>query len=83
MELKNINESRNIIQKIDKGSIAEELGIELGDILLSINNEKVKDIIDYKFLVSDDFLLVKIQKPNGDIWEFEIEKDYAFLFQIH
>ncbi len=76
MELRNLKESRNIIEEVDKGSIAEELEIEPGDILLSINNEKVKDIIDYKFLISDDFLLVEIQKPDGGIWEFEIEKDY-------
>lgn len=76
MELRNFEELRNIIEEVDKGSIAEELEIEPGDILISINNENVKDIIDYKFLVSDDFLLVEIQKPNGEVWEFEIEKDY-------
>lgn len=76
MEIKNIYESRNIIEKVDRGSIAEELEIKPGDVLISINNEKVKDIIDYKFLVSDDFLFVEIQKPSGEIWEFEIEKDY-------
>ncbi len=76
MELKNISESRNIIEEIAEGSIGEELEIEKGDILLSINHTEVKDIIDYKYLVSDDYILLGIQKPNGDIWEYEIEKDY-------
>ncbi|MEW8973357.1 MAG: DUF512 domain-containing protein [Tissierellaceae bacterium] len=76
MELRNISESRNIIEDIVEGSIAEELEIEKGDILLSINHIEVKDIIDYKYLASDDYLLLKIEKPNGDIWEYEIEKDY-------
>ena len=76
MELKNISESRNIIEEIAEGSIGEELEIEKGDILLSINHTEVKDIIDYKYLVSDDYILLEIQKPNGDIWEYEIEKDY-------
>ncbi|WP_313757122.1 DUF512 domain-containing protein [Tissierella sp.] len=76
MELKNFTEDKNIIEEVAKGSIAEELEIEPGDILLSINDIPVKDIIDYKYLVSDDYVVVAIEKKDGDIWEFEIEKDF-------
>ena len=76
MELREFNESRNIIEEVALGSIAEELEIEAGDILLSINNEKIEDIIDYKYLISDDFILLEIEKPNGEVWEYEIEKSY-------
>lgn len=76
MELKDLKESRNIIEDIILGSIAEELEIEPGDTLLSINGAIVNDVIDYKYLVSDDFLNVEIQKQDGEIWELEIEKDY-------
>lgn len=76
MELKNFTEDKNIIEEVAKGSIAEELEIEPGDILLSINDIPVKDIIDYKYLVSDDYVVVSIEKKCGDIWEFEIEKDF-------
>ncbi|MCF6462726.1 DUF512 domain-containing protein [Clostridium sp. Cult1] len=76
MELKKIYDYRNIIERIVKGSIAEELGIEPKDILLSINGEKVKDIIDYKFLISDDYVEVEIEKETGEVWILEIEKDY-------
>ncbi|MDR7869862.1 MAG: DUF512 domain-containing protein [Tissierellaceae bacterium] len=76
MELRNFSESRNIIEEVVMGSIAEELEIEPGDILLSINNTSVKDIIDYKYLVSDDYILLEVEKPNGEVWEYEIEKDY-------
>lgn len=77
MELGNYKESRNIIEDIILGSIAEELEIEPGDVLLSINGSEIKDVIDYKYFVSDEFLVLEIQKPNGEIWEFEIEKDYS------
>lgn len=77
MELGNYKESRNIIEDIVHGSIAEELEIEPGDVLLSINGSEIKDVIDYKYFVSDEFLVLEIQKPNGEIWEFEIEKDYS------
>ncbi len=75
MELKKVNDDRNIIEKVIKGSIAEELEIQPGDILLSINGNKVKDIIDYKFFISDEYIEVEIKKENGEIWELEIEKN--------
>ncbi|WP_333859085.1 DUF512 domain-containing protein [Clostridium sp.] len=67
---------KNKIKAIKCGSIAEEMEIEVGDYLLSINNVKVKDIIDYKFLISDDYVEVEIQKEDGEIWTLEIEKEY-------
>lgn len=76
MELRNLSEDKNIIEEVAEGSIAEELELEPGDILLAINDMPVKDIIDYKYLISDDYVVVSIEKPNGAIWEFEIEKDF-------
>ena len=73
VNVKNIN---NLISKVYKDSIADELGIEVGDILLSVNNERVEDIIQYKFLISDEYIELEIQKPNGRIYLYEIEKDY-------
>lgn len=67
---------KNIVSKVLPGSIAEEVEIESGDKLISINNNKVKDIIDYKFLITDECLELEVEKPNGEIWEIEIEKDY-------
>ncbi|MPQ42464.1 DUF512 domain-containing protein [Clostridium tarantellae] len=68
---------KNKIAKVLPGGIGEELGFEEGDILLSINGTEVKDIIDYKFLLADDYVEVEILKPNEEIWEFEIEKEYG------
>ncbi|MBZ2173955.1 DUF512 domain-containing protein [Schnuerera sp. xch1] len=76
MELRKIYDYKNVIEKIKKNSIAEELGIQPDDILLSINGNKVKDIIDYKYLISDDYVEVEIEKRNGDVWILEVEKDF-------
>ena len=44
----------HIIGAIEEGSIAEELGIEPGDELISINGEKITDL---EYTISDnDFL---------------------------
>ncbi|SHK39365.1 DUF512 domain-containing protein [Paramaledivibacter caminithermalis] len=66
----------NIISKVKPDSIAEEMGIEQGDILININGKKVMDILDYLFLTSDEFLEIEIEKKNGEVWILEIDKYY-------
>ena len=73
VNVKNIN---NIISKVYKDSIAEEIGIEVDDLLISVNNQAIHDIIEYRFLLSDEYLEVEIQKINGEVYVYEIEKDY-------
>ena len=65
----------HIVKCVEPGSIAEEMGIEAGDKLLSINDNFIEDVFDYHYLVSDEELFVLIQKPDGQEWELEIEKD--------
>ena len=72
----NVKNTNNIISKVYKDSIAEELGIEVGDLLISINGEPIHDIIEYRFLLSDEYLEVEIQKQNKEVYIYEIEKDY-------
>ncbi|MBU3100406.1 MULTISPECIES: DUF512 domain-containing protein [Clostridium] len=67
---------KNQIAKILPGSIAEEIELEVGDRLISINGNKVIDIIDYKFLITDELLIIEIEKVDGEIIEIEFEKDY-------
>ena len=65
----------HIVKNIVGGSIADELGIEPGDRLLSINGNEIEDIFDYQFYSEDEELLLLIEKPDGEQWELEIEKD--------
>lgn len=67
---------KNIIVKVSKNSIAEELDLEPGDELLSVNDCEIIDYIDYKFQISDDTVLLKIIKKDGELWEYEVEKEY-------
>ena len=66
----------HIIKTVESGSIAEELELEPGDILLSINNEEIEDIFDYRFVIKDEYLEVAIRKQDGEEWLLEIEKEY-------
>ena len=65
----------HIITGIVPGSIADELGVGAGDRLLSINGQEIEDIFDYQFYSEDEELLLLIEKPDGEQWELEIEKD--------
>ena len=65
-----------IVSEIIEGSIAEELEIEKGDVLLSIDGETLSDLIDYRFYINSEELTIEIQKKNGEIEEIELEKDY-------
>ena len=66
----------HIVKAVEPGSIAEEMGIESGDRLLSINDKEIEDVFDYHYLVNDEEIVLLIQKPDGEEWELEIEKDY-------
>ncbi len=65
-----------IVNKVLEGSIAEELGIESGDEIVSIDENKMQDMIDYNFFCKSDFLTLEVKKKSGDIEVIELEKDY-------
>lgn len=66
----------HIIKDVLPGSIAEELEISAGDKLLVINDQEIEDVFDYHFLANEEYLTVLIEKPDGEQWELEIEKEY-------
>lgn len=65
-----------IVNKVIPNSIAEEIEISAGDEILSIDDTKMLDMIDYNFLCKSDFLTLEVKKLNGEIEVIEIEKDY-------
>ncbi len=64
------------IERIEPDSIAEELELSPGDVLLAVNGEQIEDVFDYHYLIHDEYLTVLVQKPDGEEWELEIEKEY-------
>ena len=67
---------KHIIKEVMQDSIAWELGIEAGDRLVTVNGRVIEDVFDYHFYVNDEELVILIEKPDGEEWELEIEKDY-------
>ncbi len=63
------------IIEIDKGSIAEELGLEIGDEILGFDGEEIVDVLDYAYYDSQDSFVLNIKAKQGDVVDIEIEKD--------
>lgn len=64
-----------LITGILPGSIAEELNIQAGSKLLTVNGQEVEDIFDYRFLIADEYVEIAIENPTGEVDLYPIEKD--------
>lgn len=71
-----MKEKKHVISKVLPGSIGEELELEAGDILLSVNDQQIEDVFDYRYLLNDEYIVLLIQKPDGEVWELEVEKEF-------
>lgn len=65
-----------LITRVLPDSIANEVGFEAGDRLVSINGQRPRDLIDYQFLCADEVLELEVLDSKGTIHQVEIEKDY-------
>lgn len=61
------------ISGIEKKSLAEKAGILAGDRLLSISDNEICDVLDYRFYVTEKKLSLKIER-DGEILTFDIKK---------
>lgn len=73
--MRNKKQKGHLIQKVHDGSIAAELEIEPGDRLLAINQEEIADIFDYQYQVENESIEILIEKPDGEQWLLEVDKD--------
>ena len=66
----------HIVKEVKPGSIAEEMDIEAGDKILAIDNTEIEDIFDYQFLIQDTYIEVLVEKPDGEQWLLEVDKEF-------
>lgn len=69
----------HLISRVDTGSIAEELELEPGDMLLTIDGEEIEDVFDYEYKIAGEAITMVVRKKNGEEWELEIENNYQDL----
>jgi putative radical SAM enzyme (TIGR03279 family) len=62
------------VSRIHPGTIAEEVGLQPGTELLTVNGRDLNDFLDWEFLGADDELVIDARLPNGDPVIYEIER---------
>jgi len=67
--------SKAVVKFVDIGSIAEDCGIEKGDVILKVNNTEFKDVLDFRFLTSDEYYVIEVLKKDGTVEEIEVYND--------
>jgi Fe-S oxidoreductase, related to NifB/MoaA family len=60
------------VARVLPDSIADELGIEAGTELLSVNGRDLSDFLDWEFLAADEDLTVEARQPDGEEVVYEI-----------
>ena len=61
-----MKEHLHVIAGVEPGSIAEELELEPGDVLLEINGNKIEDTFDYHYLMNEEYVELLVRKANGE-----------------
>jgi len=62
------------VSRIDPNSIAEELGIQPGSELLTVNGRPLGDFLDWEFLTADEELVIEARQPDGEQVIYELER---------
>lgn len=64
-----------VVASVEPGSIGEELGVQPGDRLLSINGQRPRDLIDLQVLVGEEDLVLEFEDPDGTVHSVALDKD--------
>ena len=62
------------VSRIEQDSIAEELGIQSGTELLTVNGRPLADFLDWEFLAADEELVIEARQPDGEQVIYELER---------
>ena len=60
-----------VVTEVSQESLADKAGIKCGDLIKSINNEKIRDILDFRFFSADPFVIIEAERDGASL-NFEI-----------
>lgn len=63
------------IESVQQASIAEQLGLEAGDVITQMGGEPLRDCIDALYFEAEAKLSLVVRKKDGSLQEMEIEKE--------
>ena len=59
---------------VERGSLACKNGIRAGDILISVNGHDIRDVLDYRFRLTEKKVTLKIHR-EAELFDVTIKKD--------
>ena len=62
------------VSRVERNSIGDELGIEPGTQLLTVNGRPLSDFLDWEFLTADEELVIEAKQPDGQDVVYELER---------
>src|SRR6476620_6474848 len=72
--LKNITGEGGAVAAIVPSSIAAEIGLLPGDLILAVGQQRLRDVIDYRFAIADERIELLVRREDQETI-YEIEKD--------
>jgi NifB/MoaA-like Fe-S oxidoreductase len=73
-DVKQITGEGGIIAAVAPDGIAADLGLAPGDVIVSVGGQRLRDVIDYRFLIAEERVEILV-RSGGEERLFEIEKD--------
>ncbi|MEN9937724.1 MAG: hypothetical protein RLZZ387_4303 [Chloroflexota bacterium] len=73
-DLRNITGEGGVVAAVEPGSIADELGLEPGDVVVAVGEHRLRDVIDYRFAMAAEEIELLVRRGDEETI-YEIEKD--------
>jgi putative radical SAM enzyme (TIGR03279 family) len=63
-----------LVTAVDDSSLGAEVGLEVGDRILSVNGRLLRDYLDWQYYTgSEDLVNLEIKKVSGEVWQSKVE----------
>ncbi len=64
-----------VVAEVQVDGLGHQIGIRPGDRVTRVDGRAVRDVIDYRFLMSAERLELELQRTDGQVWLVDVEKE--------
>src|SRR5215469_14468510 len=71
------------VREVVPESLADQIGLQPGDLIQTINTRPIRDLIDYRFAIADEDLLLGVKRQEQELTlslSKAIDDDLGILF---
>jgi NifB/MoaA-like Fe-S oxidoreductase len=73
-DIKRITGEGGVIAAVEPDSIAERLGLRVGETLVAVGDQRLRDLIDYRFAIADEQVELLVRSPSGQERRLSVAK---------